>query len=97
MPLQTAHRREEERRAQLRSLATGTPPIKLSSAEDTILAKLKWYQAMSDSKRQWADILGVIRNQQSRLDLTYLRTWADTLRVRTELEQALTDAQAEKL
>lgn len=97
MPLQTAHRREEERRAQLRSLATGTPPIKLSSAEDTILAKLKWYQAMSGSKRQWADILGVIRNQQSRLDLTYLRTWADTLKVRTELEQALTDAQTEKL
>jgi len=75
MPLQTAHRREEERRAQLRSLVTGTPPIKLSSAEDTILAKLKRYQAMSGSKRQWAD----------------------TLRVRTELEQALTDAQAEKL
>ena len=46
MPLQTAHRQEEARRAQPRSLSAGTPPIRLSSAEDTILAKLKWYQAI---------------------------------------------------
>lgn len=96
MPLQTAHRQEEARRAQLRSLFTGTPPIRLSSAEDTILAKLKWYKAMGGSKRQWTDILGVMRNQQPTLDLGYLRTWADTLGVRTELEQALVDAQSGK-
>ncbi len=93
MPLQTAHRQEEARRAQPRSLMAGTPPIRLASAEDTIVAKLKWYQAMGGSKRQWADILGVIANQQSRLDLAYLRQWADTLGVRAELEQALTEAQ----
>jgi hypothetical protein len=40
MPLQTTHRQEEGRRAQRRSLFAGTPPIRLSSAEDTILAKL---------------------------------------------------------
>ena len=94
MPLQTAHRQEEARRAQPRSLFAGTPPIRLSSAEDTIVAKLKWYQAMGGSKRQWADILGVMRNQQPNLDLRYLRTWADTLGVRAELEQALVDAQS---
>jgi hypothetical protein len=93
MPLQTAHRQEEARRAQPQSLFAGTPPIRLSSAEDTILAKLKWYRAMGGSKRQWSDILGVIANQQPRLDLAYLRQWADTLGVRAELEQALTDAQ----
>ncbi len=93
MPLQTAHRQEEARRARPRSLLAGTPPIRLASAEDTIVAKLKWYQAMGGSKRQWADILGVIVNQQSRLDLAYLRQWADTLGVRAELEQVLTDAQ----
>ena len=96
MPLQTAHRQEEARRAQPRSLFTGTPPIRLSSAEDTILAKLKWYKAMGGSKRQWTDILGVMQNQQPNLDLGYLRTWADTLGVRTELEQALVDAQLGK-
>ncbi len=96
MPLQTAHRQEEARRAQPRSLSAGTPPIRLSSAEDTIVAKLKWYKAMGGSKRQWADILGVMRNQQSTLDLRYLRTWADTLGVRAELEQALADAQSGK-
>jgi hypothetical protein len=93
MPLQTTHRKEEERRAQPRSLLADAPPIRLSSAEDTILAKLRWYAAMGGSKRQWSDILGVINNQQSRLDLAYLRQWADTLGVRTELEQALTAAQ----
>lgn len=94
MPLQTAHRQEEARRAQPRSLSAGTPPIRLSSAEDTIVAKLKWYKAMGGSKRQWTDILSVMRNQQSTLDLRYLRTWADTLGVRTEFEQALVEAQS---
>lgn len=94
MPLQTAHRKEEERRAQPRLLLAGAPPIRLSSAEDTILAKLRWYIAMGSSQRQWADILGVIARQQQHLDLGYLRAWADTLRVRAELEQALVDAQS---
>lgn len=96
MPLQTTHRQEEERRAQPRSLVAGTPPIRLSSAEDTILAKLTWFKAMGGSKRQWVDILGVMSNQQPHLDLLYLRTWADTLGVRVELEQALVDAQSGK-
>jgi len=93
MPLQTAHRKEEERRAQPRTLLAGAPAIRLSSAEDTILAKLRWYIATGSSQRQWADILGVIARQQQHLDLGYLRAWADTLRVRAELEQALVDAQ----
>jgi hypothetical protein len=94
MPLQTAHRKEEERRAQPRLLLAGAPPIRLSSAEDTILAKLRWYIAMGGSKRQWADIVGVITRQQQHLDLGYLRSWAKTLQVHAELEQALLDAQA---
>src|SRR5262249_20870643 len=94
MPLQMAHRQEEERRAQPQPLFAGVPPIRLSSAEDTILAKLRWFLAMGSSPRQWADILGVITRQRSHLDLGYLRAWADTLQVRAELEQALVDAQS---
>lgn len=94
MPLQTAHRKEEERRAQPQILLPGAPPIRLSSAEDTILAKLRWHLAMGGSQRQWADIVGVVARQQQHLDLGYLRTWADTLGVRAELEQALADAQS---
>lgn len=94
MPLQTAHRQEEARRAQPQFLLAGAPPIRLSSAEDTILAKLRWYIAMGSSQRQWADILGVIARQRSYLDLGYLRAWADILQVRAELEQALVDAQS---
>lgn len=81
MPLQTAHRKEEARRAQPQILLTGAPPILLSSAEDTILAKLRWYLAMGGSQRQWADILEVVARQQQHLDLDYLRAWADTLGV----------------
>jgi hypothetical protein len=94
MPLQTAHRQEEVKRAQPQLLLAGAPPIRLSSAEDTILAKLRWYIAMGCSQRQWADILGVIARQRSSLDLGYLRAWADILQVRAELEQALVDAQS---
>jgi hypothetical protein len=61
MPLHTAHRKEEERRAQPRILLVVAPPIRLSSAEDTILAKLRWYIAMGSSQRQQADILGFFR------------------------------------
>jgi hypothetical protein len=60
MPLQTAHQREEERRAQPQFLLAGTDPIRLSSAEDTILAKLRWYNAMGGSQRQWTDIVAVV-------------------------------------
>lgn len=94
MPLQTAHRQEEERRAQPQHLIAGAPAIRLSSAEDTILAKLRWSIAMGHSQRQWADILSVIARQRSHLDLGYMRAWADTLQVRDELEQALIDAQS---
>lgn len=98
MPLSaSAHRREEARRARTLSLIPGAPPIRLSSPEDTILAKLRWHQAMGGSKRQWTDILSVLGRQQAALDLVYLRSWADTLRVRDLLEQALTEAQSQQL
>ena len=50
--------------------------------------------ALLDVIGHGADILGVIARQQSHLDLGYLRAWADALQVRTELEQALVDAQS---
>lgn len=62
----------------------------VASAEDTILAKLEWYQMGGGvSDRQWQDILGILKAQGERLDLTYLRDWAARLELRVLLERAL--------
>ncbi len=62
----------------------------IASAEDTILAKLEWYKLGEEiSDRQWLDILGVVRTQDRRLNLEYLREGAAELQVIELLEQAL--------
>jgi hypothetical protein len=63
----------------------------VASAEDTILAKLEWYQIGEGiSDRQWQDILGIVKTQADRLNLQYLREGAAELAVGELLEQALT-------
>jgi hypothetical protein len=62
----------------------------VASAEDTILAKLEWFQLGAGvSERQWGDVLGMIRTQGERLDVQYLRRWAAVLGVPELLERAL--------
>jgi hypothetical protein len=62
----------------------------VASAEDTILAKLAWFKKGGyESARQWNDVLGVVRIQEGRLDLPYLREWAPRLGVEEWLERAL--------
>ena len=61
----------------------------VSSAEDAILQKLRWYRLGEEvSERQWKDALGVLRVQGGRLDREYLERTADRLRVRDLLDQA---------
>lgn len=61
-----------------------------ASAEDTILAKLEWFrQGKEISERQWKDILGILKIQSERLDMSYLQYWAGELRVSDLLEKAL--------
>lgn len=94
MPLRArAFTREEERRAQPHVLEPGTPPLRLASAEDTVLTKLEWiHLGGRSSHRQWTDILGILKRQGDAIHLGYLRQWADILSVRDLLEQALLDA-----
>lgn len=62
----------------------------VATAEDTILAKLAWFKKGGCvSARQWNDVLGVVRIQEGRLDLLYLREWAPRLGVSEWLERAL--------
>ena len=65
----------------------------LASPEDVILKKLDWYrQGGCISERQWNDALGVLKVQQSSLDMQYLRHWAATLGLTDLLLRALADA-----
>ncbi len=60
------------------------------SAEDIVLAKLDWFRLGGEvSERQWRDILGVLKTQQSNLDVGYLRQWAEILGVTDLMERAL--------
>jgi hypothetical protein len=66
----------------------------LASAEDIVLAKLEWYQMGGKvSDRQWRDVLGVLKVQEGRLDLAYLRRWARELGVADLFERALAEAE----
>lgn len=61
-----------------------------ASPEDTILAKLEWYQMGGEvSERQWRDILGVLKTRGNKVELDYLEQWAKELKVLDLLERAL--------
>lgn len=82
-------------RARLENLAEGegTRRYRISSPEDVILNKLDWYlQGGCVSERQWNDVLGVLKVQQSSLDSEYLRCWAGALGLEDLLLRALQDA-----
>lgn len=51
--------------------------VPISSPEDTVLVKLRWYELGNRvSDRQWNDIVQVLEVQAGRLDLEYLERWA---------------------
>jgi hypothetical protein len=73
----------------------GEPPrrVWVCSAEDIVLQKLDWYeQGNRISDRQWTDVIGVMKVQGQKLDLAYLRRWADTKGLRELLDKALHEA-----
>jgi hypothetical protein len=64
----------------------------LSSPEDLILSKLRWYDTGGRvSERQWLDVLGVIKVQTDSLDRDYLITWSKTLGLFDSLKQAFAE------
>jgi hypothetical protein len=83
--------RQQLARRQLEQVGADAPrSLYVATAEDTLLAKLSWLRAGGGvSQAQWADVRGIIGAQGARLDVAYLRIWADQLGVRDLLEQAL--------
>jgi len=64
----------------------------IATPEDIVLSKLDWYrQGGQVSDRQWRDVLGVLKVQGDRLDLSYMRRWAVSLGLEQLLERALAE------
>jgi hypothetical protein len=85
---------ELQRRRYVVSAMPGLADIEfaISSPEDTILAKLRWFRRGGEtSDRQWHDILGVLSVQKSTLDHMYLRQWAAQMKLTDLLEKAMND------
>jgi uncharacterized nucleotidyltransferase DUF6036 len=81
-------------RRELRQLAPDVEQkIYVATAEDTILAKLRWYDSGGRvSSTQWTDVVGILGGSSSQLDLNYLRKWAETLGLTELLDQAFRQA-----
>lgn len=61
----------------------------VASAEDILLAKLRWYRDGGEvSDVQWGDITGIVATNPA-LDVRYLETWAARLGVSRLLAKAL--------
>jgi hypothetical protein len=66
----------------------------VASAEDIVLAKLRWYRdGGSVSERQWMDIGGLL-DANPKLDREYLHSWANRLGVEDLLILALAAAES---
>jgi hypothetical protein len=83
----------------LHALDEHSPPVRVASAPEMILVKLRSYQrderSRSDGMRddaQWNDILGMLKVQGPDLDLVLLDQWAGTLDVAEAWRRALADA-----
>lgn len=42
--------------------------------------------------KQWTDVLGIIKVQDSKLDFDYLWHWAEILNIANDLDRAFTEA-----
>jgi hypothetical protein len=62
------------------------------SPEDLVLRKLEWYRAGGEmSERQWNDLRGVCRTGGRQLDVVYLRSWSERLKLDDLLERLLAE------
>ena len=90
--------RKQIERRELRKLAPDVEQmVYVATAEDTILAKLRWYDSGGRvSNTQWTDVVGIIGASSSILDLDYLRDWAKRFSLTELLDRAFKEASDEE-
>jgi hypothetical protein len=86
--------RKQIERRELRKLAPDLEQmIYVATAEDTILAKLRWFDSGGQvSSNQWTDVVGIIGASATKLELDYLNQWADKLGLSELLDKAFMEA-----
>jgi len=67
-------------------------PLKVSSPEDTILAKLRWSKECGGSEKHFVDALRVYEVQAGVLDMEYLGKWATKLGASDLLDRVVSEA-----
>lgn len=67
--------------------------VKMSTAEDTILMKLKWAVDCGGSQKQFGDAVGIYELQAARIDHAYLDLWAERLGISEELARLRREAE----
>lgn len=81
-PCRTAFDREAMGRAVHITLPGLEEPLRVSTKEDILLAKLSWYRLGGEtSERQERDIASLVAFNRDELDLRYLTRWAGRLGV----------------
>src|SRR5205823_3166069 len=70
-------------------ISYGGRTVWVISAEDGIIAKLRWAQ-MGGSERQLQDVAGIVSMQRKSLDFEYLEKWLEFFRLHDFWEKAKT-------
>jgi hypothetical protein len=92
-PAREAFHRTQLERATVMKLSEGEIPCVVTTVEDILLAKLRWYRDGGEvSDRQWSDI-GIIITVNRGLDWAYVNSWAARLGVTDLLDRARVDAE----
>lgn len=90
---------EQLNRRLLRRLsADQSNEVYVATAEDTILAKLRWYRMGDESSNnQWKDILGILGLLGNELDKDYLGAWSERLGISYLLQRAMDEVKSQGL
>lgn len=67
--------------------------MRVSSPEDTILAKLRWVKLSGGSEKQFTDALRVYEVQYGKLDMDYLEHWVKKLGVESLWKRLTNEAE----
>jgi hypothetical protein len=90
-------RTQLDRRQQKRLAPDQLPEVYVATAEDTVLAKLRWFRSGNESSQnQWNDVLGILSVVREGLDGEYLRIWAERLGVGDLLQKAFAEVERQR-